>query len=296
MKAFTAAFLIFVLTNSGFACAWITGTKYSGERHTVSGFSGARLVRSEMQMALEMRGANMETELRGDPGFSQRNDYAVSLMFLNRSKEAVDLLLQLEKEKPGEYFVAANLGTAYELTGNNEEGLRWINEGIRRNPNSHNGTEWLHARILEAKIAQDKDAGFFKKHSVLDLQPGKIGQIETGGKLRPPAEITKALKYQLIERVQFVKPPDAAVASLLFDYAIIEAATHSMESAKGLLELAVEYGYPSDRVATLLKDFESRIFWAKARTIGFYSFVGIAIITLIIVGFWKRWIVYRRYR
>jgi hypothetical protein len=54
--------------------------------------------------------------------------------------------------------VAANLGTALELLGNKEEALHWIREGIRRNPQSHEGTEWLHAKILEAKIAAQKDA------------------------------------------------------------------------------------------------------------------------------------------
>jgi len=49
-----------------------------------------------------------------------------------------------------------DLGTAYELAGKNEPALRWIREGLRRNPNSHKGTEWLHVKILEAKIEQEK--------------------------------------------------------------------------------------------------------------------------------------------
>ncbi len=68
--------------------------------------------------------------------FTNRNDYAVALVYLGRYDEAISLLQRLEKETPGHYATAANLGTAYELSGNNELALKWIKEGIRRNPRS----------------------------------------------------------------------------------------------------------------------------------------------------------------
>jgi hypothetical protein len=37
-------------------------------------------------------------------------------------KEAVAILEELEDKRPGFYFTAANLGTAYELSGENEKG------------------------------------------------------------------------------------------------------------------------------------------------------------------------------
>ena len=186
-------------------------------------------------------GVKMEADLRGAAKFSDRSDYSVALMYLGRNKEAVDLLQQLEKEQPGEYFVASNLGTAFELSGNNEEALRWIKEGIRRNPDSHEGSEWLHAKILESKIARQKDLTFFEKHSVLELDPAKIGeQIIIGEKTLSPKQLAEAIQHQLAERLQFVKPPDPAVASLLFDYAAIEAATNSLESAKSILQMELE--------------------------------------------------------
>jgi hypothetical protein len=58
------------------------------------------------------------------------------------------------------------------LTGKNEKALRWIREGLRRNPNSHSETEWLHVLILEAKIAAAKDPEWIKTHSVLALDFG----------------------------------------------------------------------------------------------------------------------------
>src|SRR5258708_7777149 len=172
MKAFTTALVFILFVNIALPCIWITGTKYNGDSVS-TGKGGTWHLRSALKADRRPDGVKMEVELRGATNFNDRSDYSVALMFLGRSEEAVTLLNQLEKEKPGEYFIAANLGTAYELSGNNEEALKWIKEGIHRDPTSHEGTEWLHVKILEAKITQEKDPHYFKTHSVLELQPEK---------------------------------------------------------------------------------------------------------------------------
>ena len=161
------------------------------------------------------------------------------------------------------------------MSGNNAEALHWIKEGIRRNPDSHKGTEWLHVNILEAKIAQQKDADYFKRHSVLELQPQTLGaKIILGKREFSADEVGRAIQYQLQERLQFVKPPDPAVASLLFDYAAIEAATKTLEPAEDFLRMAVEYGYPSERVQPLLELYDHRIAWGKTKQYCKYCFFG----------------------
>lgn len=226
----------------------------------------------------------MEADLRGSTNFNDRSDYSVALLYLGRNKEAVELLKKLEREQPGQYFIAANLGTAYELSGNNEEALRWIKEGIHRNPDSHKGTEWLHARILEAKIAQEKDTDYFKGHSVLGFQAENIGDpITIDGQKFSPKEVADAIQYQLQERMQFVKPPDPVVASLLFDYAAIEAATKTLESAEGLLQMAVQYGYPSEKVQPLMNIYDKRIAWRKTKQYTTYVLIGAALIGLLVI-------------
>lgn len=57
---------------------------------------------------------------------------AVALLHLGRASEAVALLAGIERTHPGSYVTAANLGTAYELAGNNEVALKWIRQAIRR--------------------------------------------------------------------------------------------------------------------------------------------------------------------
>ena len=61
------------------------------------------------------------------------------------------------------------------------------------------------------------------------------------------------------------------MASLLFDYAAIEAATKTLEPAKDLLRMAVEYGYPSDRVQPLLELYDQRIARGKTKQYAKYS-------------------------
>jgi tetratricopeptide (TPR) repeat protein len=221
----------------------------------------------------------METKLRGATNFNERSDYAIALLFLGRNGEAVELLEALEVEQPGTYFVAANLGTAYELSGRNEDALKWIREGIRRNPESHEGSEWLHAKILEAKIAHQKDPAYFESHSVLELAPGTIGQaVSIDGQGYRPKDLAAAIGYQLGERLQFVKPPDPAVASLLFDYAALDAVLNSMESAGGVLKMAGEYGFPVAKVDALAADFERRLRWADFRFYTLCFAIGVAVL------------------
>jgi tetratricopeptide (TPR) repeat protein len=277
VKTLLTCLLLLSFVPTAWPCKNLTGTKYGGKTSSSNDRRGTvSQLRQALLGATLSAGAHMEADLRGSTNFNDRSDYSVSLMYLGRSKEAVELLQQLEKETPGEYFIAANLGTAHELAGNNVEALRWINEGLRRNPGSHQGTEWLHAKILEAKIAHQADPKFFEKHSVLDLTPAQITSSPAiGSKSISPQQLAQDIQHQLEERLQFVKPPDSSVASLLFDYAAIEAATKSMESAKVILKMAAEYGYPEPKIQALLKDFDQRFFIENIKTYALYGVIGL---------------------
>jgi tetratricopeptide (TPR) repeat protein len=265
MKCLGGVFAFFLAVCTATACFWVTGTSYQSKRVRYSGVLAHELIR-ELERKPAEKGFQMEAELRNATNYNERSDYAVALAYLGRSKESVELLQKLEKEQPGNYFVAANLGTALELTGDNEEALRWIREGIRRNPDSHDGTEWLHVKILEAKISQQKNPAYFTTHSVLDLDPEQVLKgISIDGKEISAKEVAESIHLQLQERLQFVKPPDPAVASLLFDYAAIVAATNTLETAKTLLNLAVKYGYPTAKVESQLKLYDHKIAYRKAK-------------------------------
>jgi hypothetical protein len=164
----------------------------------------------------------LELAYQADPNLEHTNDLAVGRMLTDRLAEAIQLLVEAEKRFPGKAVVAANLGTAYELAGRDAEALHWIREGVRRDPREHDGSEWLHARILEAKLALKSDPDWLEENAVLGVNfgegdlPRMPAALPTGaaGRARTPAEIAAAIEYQLGERINFVRPPDAIVADL----------------------------------------------------------------------------------
>jgi tetratricopeptide (TPR) repeat protein len=185
------------------------------------------------------------------PSYGAINDLAVSLITLGDYKNAIKHLLLVEKKSPGEYETATNLGTAYELAGNNAQALYWIKEGIRRNPDSHYGSEWLHVKILEAKISDNADSIF--KGSILKLDGGsgelplKPKKLPLGNNGKPVSlyRLASAIEYQMLERTQFVNAPDPVVASLMFDWANLQLAAGTMEYAEIAYDVALTYGHPN---------------------------------------------------
>lgn len=193
---------------------------------------------------------DLEKQKKNYPFLDYRNNFAVALIHLGQVKDAISILEELERQSPGQYVIAANLGTAYELNSENQKALDWIKEGITRSQDSHLGTEWLHVKILEAKLAMEKEPEWLKRHSVLgmDFGTGETPQLpnnlttDYNGRQKSLAEIEKALVYQLHERLEFIKPPDPMVADLLFDLSNVFAFTRTPEHRKAIYDLALSYG------------------------------------------------------
>ena len=259
MMRFALVFLVFV----GFAapvhaCLQVYRTTLDGKRTVIDAMplpSEAAMVQNRRQRR-EHWAAQLK-KLAGAKDFNSGNDHAVALLHLGRPAEAIAILEALERERPGVYQTAANLGTAYELAGRNEDALRWIREGIKRNAKSHGGTEWLHVAILEAKLAQARDPKWLASHSVLSLdfgaapRPRMPQRFPNGNDGKPVTakRLRDALSYQLTERLQFVSPPDPYVADLFLDWGNLTALTDSVESALELYEGAVRYGVAREALA-----------------------------------------------
>ncbi len=224
----------------------------------------------------EQRFKNVESHAHDHEGhdhdkkdeLTQAHREAIKELLTGDKAKAVDLLLEIEREHPGQYPTASNLGTAYELNGKNEEALEWIKEGIKRNKESHHGTEWLHALILEAKINLEKNPAYYDNKRVLEL-PEKIPEnneetfFTYNGQTLSEIEVEAALAYQLQERAVFIKPTDIIVADLLFNLSRIAAHNKHFEPAIEILNLSKEYGFKDQAlwIATLL-DYQT--LWLKA--------------------------------
>lgn len=183
------------------------------------------------------------------PSYENATNFGVSLIHQGQYAAAIRLFLKLERSFPGRPETAANLGAALELSGHDTVALKWIRIGIQRDANEHEGTEWLHARILEAKIS-DAAGHWNRSRSIAGvafdaaLVPALPKSMPAGNDGKPvkPYELDRAFRYQLGERMQFVPPKDWVVANLLSDWAMLNMAGGPLENAKALHGLALRYG------------------------------------------------------
>lgn len=206
---------------------------------------------------------------RKEPDPDNLNDLSVVLIELGNPAKAVELLKFIERIEPGRYATATNLGTAYELLGDNKLALQWIREGIRRYPYSHGGSEWLHVRILESKI------------SPLEVPPGQsILRLDFGSNLVPrrPANLPSGnnskvlgvhdlawgIGAQLRERVPLVTPKDAIVAGLFLDWGNLQFADGSLEMAAMAYDMASRYGAEQTGLLVARKKEVARILMATS--------------------------------
>jgi tetratricopeptide (TPR) repeat protein len=295
-----ASLLLAFLAQSMEACIWISGTTKEGERISVSGLSPIRRLKNSLKTAAAAYAKEHDVASLGSTAIERRNNMAVDLILRSEARKAIEELKELEAEQPGDYITAANLGTAYELAGDNEQAWKWITEAIRRNPDSHYGTEWLHVSILEAKIKSAADPLYFQNYSVLNLDHRQIAskdsELQAGGARRRVRDIINALNYQLEERLRFVKANDPAVASLLYDYGVIEAGTGTLETAVELLKMAATFGYPATRIEPLVKQYERTIFMATLTQWLMYGATAFAAIALLIYARHRGWIFASRRR
>lgn len=294
MKALLLSAVLLHLIPDATACVNVDGTDLHGNSRISSGPFPAKILKSSLQQSPVARLARL-TEARSgktDDDFSRRELEGVECLFDGRYERAVELFKQNEAEQPGRYSTAANLGTACELTGDLESALKWISEGIIRNPESHQGTEWLHVMILQTRIKLKQDPSYLDKNRVLDISEQVSGKtiIDLDGQRFSTKQVANALLYQLSERMFFVKPPDPVVADLLFAYARLEAGTVDVESGLQLLEMARDYGF---RDQALLEGetsrYRSAILMQKARTAATMVLGGLALLSFLVFAYRKKW-------
>lgn len=172
------------------------------------------------------------------------SDKGYVLIIQGKYKEALELYLNIEKIKPNRYSTASNLGTLYELMGENEKAYEWIKKSIKINPKSHERSEWLHLKILEAKIQklQNPSGSFFINTNFGSeiIPKTNLGDEEL-------AKLKDALYFQLNERITFIKPKDKIISILLFELGnIATMEVYDPQSAAELYELSKKYGFQSD--------------------------------------------------
>lgn len=244
--------------HSALGCVNAIGTDRDGRRFYATSPTGEDLV-ATLNNPIASRhwiqnAKRIVASARNKPDLTTLTDLGILLIHQGQYAQAIRLFLTIERRYPGHHETAANLGTALELSGHDGPALKWIRIGIRRNADEHYGTEWLHARILEAKIAAAQDPAYFDRRSIAGaafeqvLVPTIPAGLPAGNDGKPvtPRELDRAFGYQLYERTGFDRPRDAVVANLLRDWATLNLAGGPVENAAVLYELALTYGARPD--------------------------------------------------
>ncbi len=202
------------------------------------------------QKDIEKQLIQLERKLQKSTDFRLLSDYGLHLVQAGKVEEALILFGKLAELHPNEYSIIANLGTTYELSGQNEKALEYIKKGIQINPNSHKGSEWIHVKILEAKIALEKDPDYLEENSVLNLNPQQ----------KKSQKVFDQLYIQLQERFPFSpKEANPVMADLFVEMGDFYFDHISYEHAKAFYQIAKLY-YKSAR-----KDIDEKI--ERARTL-----------------------------
>jgi len=257
--------LLFILFPSLLlSCIWIDGTTIDGEYTNDASTLAVMLMKqnistksSQTKLKQILENSNIKKRSKNE----QEEFDAIVLLLKGKYQQSIEKLLTLDKKSNNKYSIASNLGTAYELSGNNIEALKWITEGIKRDTSSHYGTEWLHQLILKTKIQLQENPNWLKTHRIIPL-PSKFdikSNVIIENKTYNINEIQRALNYQLRERIIFVKPKDVIVADLFYTLARISAQLSSVEKGLGYLELSKLYGFSQPKLLKKREKFYTHI-------------------------------------
>jgi tetratricopeptide (TPR) repeat protein len=201
-----------------------------GHFHETEGYREPFAINFDFEK-LEKNLLTTEKKLLKEKTYKLLSDYAVYLLKGGKTEEALQIFISLAYHFPDQYELAANLGTAYELSGNPDSALVYIQKGMKLNPNAHEGSEWVHVKILETKIKQKTQPDYLVSNTVLNLSADQ----------EKDPKICDQILIQLHERFPFCPGPDSIMASLLVDLGDCYANTVSIEIAKGVYELAQKY-------------------------------------------------------
>ncbi|MCW0218485.1 MAG: hypothetical protein OJI67_09210 [Prosthecobacter sp.] len=248
------------------ACMWIHGTTVDGHFVELNGRWSLGDLQDSMIASPADESSLFETHLYhpSDP-VAAANDKAVQVLLKGDAEQALKMLEEIEAQYPGAYYTAANRGTAYELAGKDKEALKWILEGIKRNPDSHMKAEWIHVNILKAKIQMKSQPDWLKTHTLTGLDLTKLDsdyyQIESAQGKKNRWTAYESLYRQLRVRMLLVKPKDPIVAQMLTELAYLESQLGVQESAIEYLNMAQAYGADPQATAAFRAHMEKLIRW-----------------------------------
>ncbi len=252
-----------------FACGNEYGHNLEGSRVYTEFFYLSDHHRSFDKEAIQRALDNAITK-RGqtEDDFKNESNIALYYMKLGEVKKALQILEPLAKEYPGEYTILANLGTAYELDGQLNKALQHIKKGYEINPDSHLGSEWIHIKILEAKIRAKSNPSSLLDQPIVtlaDLEAHEADLETRHVNRRVMGEaLSNQMALQIRTRVPFTPAPNKVITNLLKTYAQYAEKYETYENALMAQIYRLEFEGSEMRRITIKRDIDALV--KKIRT------------------------------
>jgi len=201
----------------------------------------------------------------GKADFKDYSDLAVIELKIGDRNWAIKILDSLVNIYPSEYSILSNLGTAYELQGENQKALDLLQKAYAINPKSHRGSEWIHIAILNEKLKKDPDySRIINLKKFPDLTA--LNEYWSDETRQGLDTLLRAIEFQLKERISFINAPDQCIGQLCFDLAEVTAVLESLNDAKEIYELSKFYDAGlSARVDQRLEEINSIVLYSRVK-------------------------------
>ena len=224
MKLITTLALLLIGATSGYSCGNEYGYTLDGRIVHTQYFYLSSKMKSHDRIKTKERLEHLRRKVATYPNdYKAWSDLAVNLLKVGKADSAVKILRPWVEKMPNEYNLNANLGTAYELTGNLDSALKYISKGYSLNKNSHFDSEWVHIKILEAKIKERARPGWIRINRILNVD-SLIVRADTlnhrrTGVFPGVTQVNRQIMYQIRTRVPFTPAPNQVITNLLLSIA-----------------------------------------------------------------------------
>lgn len=214
MKHLFTLLLIVAVSTASLACGNEYGHTLDGRKIYTRNFYLSERMMLFDKAAIQSRINRLRLFIKNAPqDYKHWSDLSVNFLKIGKVDSALNILAPLAKKHPQEYNIAANLGTAYELKGKLDSALKYISRGYELNPKSHMGSEWVHVKILEAKIKDKKQPGWIKRKPIL-TQEELIKRLDTERRYEA-GSVNGDVFYQVRTRAPFTPAPNKVLKNIL---------------------------------------------------------------------------------
>jgi len=251
-------------SHASFSCGNEYGYDYNGNRMFTQFFYLSDYYRKFDKAALEQSlAAAIAKRGQSTDDFKNESNIALYYMKLGQTKKALTILEPLAQKHPSEYTVLANLGTAYELDGQLDKALKFIRKGYELNTESHYGSEWIHIKILEAKIKAKSNPSILTDQPIITVADLKAHLEEDHEGSQPNFNRGEYhgghMAIQIRTRLPFTPAPDKVIANLLKTYAAYAEEMETMENALMAHIYRLEFETSETRKLSIKRDIDGLI-------------------------------------